>query len=268
MTVESIVYEPLQTGLGLIRLQRPKQLNALRIEDAQALHRMLDSVLADTQLRVLILTGEGKGFCAGLDLKALLNTEQKYTPTVSQAMSLQLCFAGLISRLRESGVIVIAAVNGVAVGAGMALALAADIRLATEQASFHIGAVKLGLTSGECGISYHLPRLIGVGPALDLMLTGRPVSADQAFSLGMVSEVCKPDALLDAAIMRAQCILELSSYATAHTKRLFWSNLEASSLTAAMELENHAQVLGLMTADFQEAVQAFVEKRPPNFTRK
>lgn len=267
MEFDTIVYEKLQAGLGLIRLQRPKHLNALRIEDAQTLHSTLDSVLADPQLRVLILTGEGKGFCAGLDLKALLDSTQQYTPTVDQAMSLQLCFAGLVQRLRESDVVVIAAVNGVAVGAGMALALAADIRLGAQQASFHIGAVKLGLTAGECGISYHLPRLIGAGPALDLMLTGRPLSVDQALSLGLVSGVYQEDILLDAALERAHLILELPSYATAHTKRVFWKNLEATGLTDALELENHAQVLGLMTTDFKEAIQAFVEKRKPEFAR-
>ncbi|MFA7437832.1 enoyl-CoA hydratase/isomerase family protein [Castellaniella sp.] len=263
---DTIITETLAPGLARIRIQRPQQRNALRVADARALHRALDRVLADPSLRVLILTGEGPAFCAGLDLKSLLDEQGRYAPDPAEAMALQLCFAGLIARLRESGTIVVAAIHGPAVGAGMGLALAADIRLATPEASFHIGAVKLGLTAGECGISYHLPRLIGAGRAADIMLTGRPVSAQEALDIGLVSALCPQEALHEAATARAADILALPPYASAHSKRVFWQNLEAGSLQAGLELENHAQVLGLMTADFQEAAQAFAQKRAPVFS--
>ncbi|MFA5664260.1 enoyl-CoA hydratase/isomerase family protein [Castellaniella sp.] len=263
---ETIVHDALAPGLARIRIQRPAQRNALRVADAQALHRALDQALSDSALRVLIITGDGPSFCAGLDLKSLLDDQGRHAPDPARAMALQLCFAGLIARLRAADAIVIAAVHGVAVGAGMGLALAADLRLASPQASFHIGAVKLGLTAGECGISYHLPRLIGAGRAADVMLTGRPIAAQEALDIGLVSAICPHDTLQDAAIERARTILALPPYASAHSKRVFWQNLDAASLQAALELENHAQVLGLMTADFQEAIQAFVQKRAPTFS--
>ena len=255
----------LEPGIALLRLERPSRLNALSVPDLQSVHSQLDQVLADPALRVLLLTGAGKGFCAGLNLQSLLGEDGAMHATVRENMELQHAYAGLVQRLRDTSVAVIAAVNGVAVGAGMALALAADVRFAAEQASFHIGAIKIGITAGECGISYHLPRLVGAGRAFELMLTGRPVTADEALRIGLVAEVVGQDQLLERALQCARQIVANAPYSTAHTKRLMWQNLDAPSLQAAIELENHAQVLGLMTADFQEAVQAFVQKRAPQF---
>lgn len=256
----------LQEGICLLRLQRPARRNALSLPAARALHAALDEVLADPALRVLIITGEGEGFCAGLDLKSLLDADGAFHATVHEAMELQHVFAGLVQRLRDTSVTVIATVNGVAVGAGMALALAADIRFAAQEASFHVGAVKIGITGGECGISYHLPRLIGAGRAFEVMLSGRPLAADEALRIGLVADVTPRADLLERALECARQIAANAPYATAHTKRVMWQNLDALSLHAAIELENHAQVLGLMTGDFQEAAQAFAQKRPPVFT--
>ena len=133
-------------------------------------------------------------------------------------------------------------------------------------ASFHIGAVRIGLTSGECGISYHLPRLIGASRAFELMLTGRPLSAEEADKVGLVSCVVDDEHLLSRALEMAAEVLRNCPYSIKHTKRLMWANLEAGSLDAALELENHVQVPGLLTEDFGEASDAFAEKRPPRFT--
>ncbi|HVR50778.1 MAG TPA: enoyl-CoA hydratase-related protein, partial [Pseudorhodoferax sp.] len=133
-------------------------------------------------------------------------------------------------------------------------------------AAFHVGAVRIGLTAGECGISYHLPRLIGAARAFELMLTGRPLPADEAERVGLVASVVPAEELLPRALALAEQVLRNSPYATRHTKQLMWANLEAPSLQAAIELENRAQVLALMTEDFREAVAAFGEKRPPRFT--
>jgi len=256
----------LQDGIVLLRLERPRLLNAFSHQDLEFMHGLLDKALSDSALRVLILTGEGEGFCAGLNLKSLLDAEGAIHASVGENMALQQSFSGLVQRLRDTGAAVIAAINGVAVGAGMALALAADIRFAAHEASFHIGAVKIGLTAGECGISYHLPRLIGSGRAFELMLTGRPVESAEALDMGLVAAVTSRSELLQRALQCARQIVANAPYATAHTKRLMWRNLEASGLKAAIELENHAQVLGLMTEDFHEAVRAFTRKSPPVFT--
>ena len=253
-------------GICLLRLNRPARINAMSLPALQEFHGVLDQVLGDRSLRAIVLTGEGAGFCAGLDLKSVLDADGGFDWPVAQAMELQHAFAGLVERLRATDAAVIAAVNGVAVGAGMALALAADVRFAAPQASFHVGAVKIGITAGECGISYHLPRLLGAGRAFVVMLTGRPVAADEALRLGLVADVTAQDGLLGRAMACARQVLANAPYATAHTKRLMWQNLDAPSLHAAIELENHAQVLGLMTEDFREAALAFVQKRTPTFS--
>lgn len=254
-----------EPGLCVLRLNRPGRLNAMDLPALRHCHTVLDGVLADPALRVIVLAGEGAGFCAGLDLKSVLDGNGRSQLDVASGYELQLCFAGLVKRLRATDATVIAAVQGVAVGAGMALTLAADIRFASEQAAFHIGAVRIGITAGECGISYHLPRLIGAARAFELMLTGRPVAASEALQIGLVADVVPADQLLERALACARQVLAHSPYSSAHSKRLMWSNLDAGSLDAAIELENHAQVLGLMTRDFAEAAQAFVEKRAPVF---
>lgn len=260
------VVERIADGLAVVRLNRPDRLNALSQEAVFALTETLEAIARDASLRVIILTGEGRGFCAGWDLKSKLQGEDNGAPSVADLYAGQERFDGMVRRIRALDKVVIAAVNGVAVGAGLALSLASDIRVAARSASFHIGAVRIGLTSGECGISYHLPRLIGAARAFELMLTGRPIDADEAERIGLVSTVVDDAALLERAIGMATDILRNSPYSIKHTKRLMWANLEAASLDAALELENHAQVLALMTEDFTEASTAFAEKRAPRFT--
>lgn len=260
------VVERVADGLAVVRLNRPDRLNALSQEAVTALTATLDAIARDETLRVVILTGAGRGFCAGWDLKSKLQGEDRGEPGVSSLYAGQERFAGMIRRIRELDKVVIAAVNGVAVGAGLGLALAADIRMAARSASFHIGAIRIGLTAGECGISYHLPRLIGASRAFELMLTGRPVDAEEAARIGLVSAVADDETLLERAMAMAGDILRNSPYSVRHTKQLMWANLEAPGLDAAIELENRAQVLALMTEDFAEASAAFAEKRTPRFT--
>lgn len=259
------VVERIADGLAVVRLNRPDRLNALSQEAVTALTETLDRIAKDETLRVVILTGEGRGFCAGWDLKSKLQGTDGGAPGVANLYAGQERFAGLIRRIRELDKVVIAAVNGVAVGAGLGLALASDIRIAARSASFHIGAVRIGLTAGECGISYHLPRLIGASRAFELMLTGRPIAAEEAERIGLVSAVSDDAALLERAMAMAGEILRNSPYSVRHTKRLMWANLEAPALDAAIELENRAQVLALLTEDFAEASAAFAEKRAPRF---
>lgn len=255
-----------EVGVALIQFNRADRMNALDVPALDAAHALLDEVLADRGTRVIVLTGKGKGFCAGLDLKSMLDEHGLVNWSVEEAMSLQKKFAGLVQRLRETDVPVIAAVHGVAVGAGMALSLAADVRFGTPQTAFHVGAVKIGISAGECGISYHLPRLVGAGRAFELMLTGRPVLAQEALSMGLVSDLVPEPELMERAMACARSILALAPYSVTQTKRIMWRNLDAPDLASALELENQVQVLGLMTDDFSEAVQAFVHKRPPRFS--
>lgn len=266
MTDNDVIATTPQPGVCLLQLNRPTRRNAMSLPAIHHLHRVLDTVLGDRGLRAIVLTGKGDAFCAGLDLKSVLGPDGRYVLSVQESMDLQQAFAGAVLRLRTTNAAVIAAVNGPAVGAGMALALGADIRFAAPRASFHVGAVKIGITAGECGISYHLPRLIGAGRAFELMLTGRPVLADEALQIGLVTALVPQERLLDRAFECVRQVLANAPYSTAHTKRVMWQNLDAGGLDAAVELENHAQVLGLMTDDFQEAASAFLQKRNPAFT--
>lgn len=265
MSDQAIQASQPEAGLCLLQLARPERMNALDVPSLQAVHALLDQVFSDRSVRAIVLTGQGRGFCAGLDLKSLQDEEGQVKWTVEQAMELQRLFSGLVQRLRGSEMPVIAALNGVCVGAGMALALAADVRFVSPLASFQIGAVKIGLSAGECGISYHLPRLVGAGRAFEIMLTGRTVSAQEAERIGLVTQVVPVEQLLERAMDCARQVRSLAPYSAARTKSIMWRNLDAPDLDSAMELENQVQVLGLMTADFAEAVQAFVHKRPARF---
>lgn len=263
---DAVQLERPSPDVAVVHLNRTARRNAMDLASMERLGHELEDVLKDPALRVLILTGRGSAFCAGLDLGALLDAQQQLHMDAADAYALQLVYEGVVRRLRNNRVVVIAAVNGVAVGAGMGLALAADIRFASSNASFLVGAVKVGLSAGECGISYHLPRFVGASRAFELMLTGRAVGAEEALRIGLVADVVAPQDLMARSLACARQVLANSPYSTAHTKQLMWTNLDAPSLPAALELENHTQVLGLMTQDFTEAVQAFVEKRPPHFS--
>lgn len=270
MNEDEVLLERSREGrVAILRLNRPQALNALRHHTVRALYRILDELAADEVVRVVVLTGAGRGFCAGWDLKSPLTDAQgralDRAAGVTDYMRGQELFAGMVQRLRKLDKVVIAAINGVAVGAGFALTLAADIRLAAQSAKFHIGAVRIGLTAGECGISYHLPRLIGASRAFELMLSGRPFDATEAERIGLVSAAVDDDALMDRTLALADQVLANSPYATRHTKQLMWANLAAPSLDAALELENRAQVIALMTEDFAEASAAFAAKRAPNY---
>lgn len=256
-----VIVEHLDGGIAVVTLARPEARNALTIAMAERLRDALKAAGEEPGCRVIVLAAKGAAFCAGLDLKA--------HPSMDGAaawMGLQEVFSGLIETVRALSQPVIAAVPGAAVGAGFGLALAADIRFCAPCAKFLVGAVKVGLSAGECGISYHLPRLVGAGRAFEIMLTGRAISGEEALAIGLASDLVEPDALMDRALACAREIASNSPYSVKHTKQVMWANLQAPSLAAAVELENHVQVVALMTDDFREAADAFAEKRAPRFT--
>ena len=256
-----VLVERQDDGITLVTLARPEARNALTLDMAGRLRDTLAEVGADPACRVIVLASQGNAFCAGLDLKAHPSMDG-----VIEWMRLQEVFSGLMETVHGLSQPVIAAVPGASVGAGFGLALAADIRFCTPSTRFLVGAVKVGLSAGECGISYHLPRLVGAGRAFEIMLTGRPVTGEEALAIGLASDVVEPFALLGRALDCARAIAENSPYSVKHTKQVMWANLHAPSLAAAVELENHVQVVALMTDDFREAATAFAEKRPPRFT--
>ena len=257
--------ERVDTAIAVLTFDRPESLNAVNEALLTELEQQLDALGADDGARVVILTGAGRAFCAGLDLKDFGPSLAGASASSASMLRFQERMASLPVRIRALPQPVIAAVNGAAVGAGMAMALASDLRLCGRAGRFGVGAVRIGLSGAEMGLSYHLPRVVGMSAAADLMLTGRIVESDEAFRIGMVSDVVDDDDLLPRALERAQAIVANTPLGVRMTKRVMWANLDAPNLDTALELENRTQVLTSMGEDAAEARAAFLERRPPRF---
>ena len=241
---------------ALLTLTRPQRLNALSSALVDDLHRAIDTVGADRTIRAVVLTGEGRGFCAGLDLREPWSAPDGID-SVEGGMAMQERIASLAPRMREVHAPWIAAVNGVAAGGGLALALACDVRYAAPAARFNVAFVKLGLSGCDVGVSYFLPRLVGSGMAAELSLTGRLVDADEALRIGLVNRVIEADNLLNACAGLAEEIAANTPYAVTMTKQVLDRNLDAASLRAAIELENRTQVLATHTKALRDSMGAW-----------
>lgn len=253
-------------GICQITLNRPGVLNAMNLALIEQLYDVLRRVANDRSCRVVIMTGAGRGFCAGLDLGGygtVPGTEEQ--GPVQQAFATQQHIAGLIPALRRLPQPVIAAVNGPAAGGGFALVLGSDIRLAACSARFNAAFVRIGLSACDIGTSWLLPRLVGAGRAHELLLTGRPFDAEEAARIGLVLEVVPDEQLLDRALGEAELVLANSPMGVRMTKEVMWSALEIPGQQAAVDFENRTQVMLTQTADHAEAVRAFVERRPAHY---
>ncbi len=253
-------------GVVQITLNRPARLNAMTSELITALHDALDAIAVDPDARVVVLTGAGRGFCAGLDLTGYGRAPHSEHLGPTQAgFAVQRHIASLIPHLRSLPQPVIAAVNGAAAGGGFALVLGSDIRLAARSAKFNAAFVRIGLSACDIGTSWLLPRIVGAARAQELMLTGRIFQAEEAHRIGLVVDVSDDDQLLDAAYAKAEEVIANSPFGVALTKEGMWTALEIPGLQAAIDLENRQQIMASATADHREAMSAFVAKRPPNF---
>lgn len=264
---DPVVVESSRPGITKITLNRPERLNAMNYGLVAGLYDAFDEVAADTSCRVVVLTGAGHGFCAGLDLGE--GASPPATAGMGRAragMTVQKLIAGLVPKMRSVPQPIVAAVNGAASGGGLALALASDVRIAAQRARFNVAFIKVGLSGCDIGVSWMLPRLIGASRAFELLLTGRLIDAAEADRIGLVTRVVPDDVVVDAAIETAALIASHSPFGVRMTKEVMWSQLEIGSLTAGIDLENRTQVLSSFTGDLSEAMAAFAEKRPPNFT--
>ncbi len=253
-------------GVVQITLNRPARLNAMTSELITALHDALDAIAVDPDARVVVLTGAGRGFCAGLDLTGYGRAPHSEHLGPTQAgFAVQRHIASLIPHLRSLPQPVIAAVNGAAAGGGFALVLGSDIRLAARSAKFNAAFVRIGLSACDIGTSWLLPRIVGAARAQELMLTGRIFQAEEAHRIGLVVDVYDDDQMLDAAYAKAEEVIANSPFGVALTKEGMWTALEIPGLQAAIDLENRQQIMASATADHREAMSAFVAKRPPNF---
>ncbi len=256
-----------EAGIRILQLDRPDRLNAMNTQLIDELHQAIASLSDDASARVVILTGSGRGFCAGLDLMdPPQRADAKERGRVRSSMDTQQRIASLVPALANLQIPVIAAVNGAASGGGLALALASDIRIAAASAKFNVAFVRVGLSGCDIGVSWLLPRLIGASAAFELLLTGRLVGAEEADRIGLVTRTVADEDLMESALETARLICGNSPTGIWMTKEVMWSQLEVNSLEAGIDLENRTQIMCTFTSDLGEAVTAFAEKRPPKFT--
>ncbi len=265
MAFTTIKFAEPESGIGLITLSRPDRLNALGLDMVEELHTLLGQLGHREQVRVLLITGEGRGFCSGADLKdARLRGEA--SPVLPSAAlhleTIQKKYANLILEMRRLPQPIIAVVNGPAAGGGMSLALAADVVIAGPSATFTPSFINIGLSGGEMGTTYFLPRQVGCARAAEILLTGRTVHAAEAERIGLVSRVVEGERLMETALETARTMLAKSPIGLRFTKEAIDLNLTAPSLEAAIELENRNQSMCCCTPEFFRAVEAFNKRKP------
>ncbi|WP_027863096.1 enoyl-CoA hydratase [Marmoricola sp. URHB0036] len=255
-------------GVAQVTLNLPERMNSMSFDVMVPLRARLRELSDDNDVRAVVLTGAGRGFCSGADQSGergrMPNTSGLTQATVAlRAMEI---LDEVVLALRGLHQPVIAAVNGAAIGGGLCLALACDIRLAAEGAFFRAAGINNGLTASELGLSYLLPRAIGSSRAFEIMLTGRDVDAAEAERIGLVSRVVTADELLPAAIEVGTRIAGWSRPGVELTKRTLWSGLDAGSLSQHMNAEGLGQLyVRLLTDNFDEAVAARHDGRAPVF---
>jgi enoyl-CoA hydratase len=262
----AVLVDDIGDGITKVELNRPDRLNAMNYDLVQGLHDAFDELAADHACRVIVLTGAGRGFCAGLDLsEGASPPATKGLGRAQAGMTVQKLIAGLIPKMRALPQPIVAAINGPASGGGLALALGSDVRIAASSARFNVAFIRVGLSGCDIGVSWLLPRLVGASRAFELLLTGRFVDAAEADRIGLVSRVVSDGEVVGAARATAELIVANSPFGVRMTKEVMWSQLEIGSLQAGIDLENRTQVLSSFTGDLTEAMAAFVEKRPPRF---
>ncbi len=263
-----VLVEHPRPHVALITLNRPERMNSMAFDVMVPLKEVLENIAYDNSVRVVVLTGAGKGFSSGADHKSAGSVPhvQGLTRPTYALRSMQI-LDDVILALRRLHQPVIAAVNGAAIGGGLCLALAADIRVASQGAYFRAAGINNGLTASELGLSYLLPRAIGSSRAFEIMLTGRDIDAEEAERIGLVSRQVPDDQLLETCYDMAERIAAFSRPGVELTKRTLWSGLDAASLEGHMQAEGLGQLfVRLLTGNFEEAVAARAEKRPPVFT--
>ncbi|WP_040795745.1 enoyl-CoA hydratase/isomerase family protein [Nocardia higoensis] len=258
---ETLLVEEVRPGIVVVTLNRPDRYNAMTNTMFVELERLAWGLESEDSCRVVVLTGAGRAFCSGYDL-----ADADALPNLGALGMLdqQERAARALSAIRSLRVPVIAAVNGPAAGGGLALALAADIRLAGRAAKFNAAFVRIGLSAGDLGTSWLLTRLIGPAKTSEICFTGRIVEAQEAGELGIVNSVHEDD-VVAAALALAEQIVANSPGGVQLSKRALQANLEVGSYATALELENRGQALLTRSPDMAEALNAFKEKRVPQF---
>lgn len=247
-----------------ITLNRPNRLNALTEAMITELRELFENLRRRPDIRVVILRGTGRGFCAGLDLTGKDGFEDQ---GVGVLLDGQRRIAEIVIAMRRCPQPIIAMVQGPASGGGFALALASDVRIATPDARFNAAFIKVGLSACDIGVSYFLPRMVGFSVASELLLTGAFLEADRAVQMGLVSRIVPPDALEGEATTLAGEMLNATPLGLRLTKEALSFAVDAQGLEAVVAMEDRNQILCVKDENFEEGIRAFLEKRKPDFDR-
>jgi enoyl-CoA hydratase/carnithine racemase len=284
MEFETINFELRDNGIGILTLNRPDNLNALSFQMIQDLHEIFDHLMINLDCRVLILKANGRVFCAGLDLKESTILQSKKKPPelkekfffidapdkdiIKAKLFAQMHTSQIFIKMRKISQPIIAIINGAASGVGFALTLSSDIRIASSKARFNNAFINVGFSGSDLGSSYHLPRLIGMSRAAEIMYTGRFVSAEEAEKIGLISRIEEEEKLFDSALLLAEELLKKSPLGLRLTKQAINLSLDSPSLETLIQLENRAQMLCSTSQDMMEGIQAFLQKRDPQYPLK
>ncbi len=239
-----------------LTLDRPEARNAITLEMTNELRDYFGALHEDDSVRVVVMRGAGKSFCAGLDIKKSGETAGPDAP-FGAGLGFQRYLAEVYLRMRSCPQPIVSLVHGAACGGGFSFVMASDIRIAGESARMNAAYIKLGLSACDMGCSYFLPRLVGTSVASELMLTGRFIHADRALATGLVSEVVPDDQLEEAAAPYIDEMLETSNVGLRMTKEGLNLSIDAPSLEAAMAIENRNQLMCAADPEFRKRVQSF-----------
>lgn len=259
--MNTISIERTSAHIAILRLNRAEVRNALNYALVSDLHDALDELAGDDECRVIVLTGAGDSFCAGLDLRDFGTPPAVGAHRHRHAgVSGQGYLANLVQHIHDTPQIVIAAVNGAAFGGGLALAAACDLRFCDDAARFCSAFIKTGLTGTDVGVTYFLPRLIGAARAFDLIVTGRTMDAAEAERAGFVSRVFERDGLLAGTLAVAETVAGYTAFGLRRTKEVMWHNLDAPNLAMAIALENRNQELGAQHPEVTEYMRSYADR--------
>ncbi len=246
-----------------VTMNRPERLNALNPRLIEELRHFFTDLYWKQDIRVVVLKGAGRAFCAGLDLKD--RSGDNAPRTVSNGLRSQRSISEIVMAMRRCPQPIIALVNGAASGGGFAFALASDVRIATHEARMNAAFIRIGLSACDIGVSYFLPRMVGSSVAAEYMLTGRFIDAERAYQLGLVSKVVAQENLDDEGRAMVKDMLHATPLGLRLTKEALNHAIDAQSLEAAIAMEDRNQILCAQGEDFREGISAFLEKREPNY---
>ena len=246
-------------------MNRPERLNALSRPLVKALRDFFVDLYWRRDVRVVVLQGAGNAFCAGLDLKE--RRDPQAPRGIGAGLTSQREISEIVIAMRRCPQPIVACINGAAAGGGFALALASDVRIATPTLKMNAAFIRIGLSACDIGVSYFLPRMVGSSVAAELMLTGRFIGAERAASLGLVSAVVSDEAMRPAAQKLVDEMLLTTPLGLRLTKECLNHAIDAQGLEAAIAMEDRNQILCAQGEDFGEGVRAFLEKRPPNYSK-